>query len=55
MNLFQQLPHAFKISEHEDASPLIKGSEELNLLPYDELILRIVLSDAFTSDPQVKV
>lgn len=52
--LFHQLPHAFKISEHEDASPLVRGAEELKLLPYDEDILKQVLADAFTSDPSVK-
>lgn len=52
--LFEQLPHAFKILEHEDASPLVRGAEELKLLPYDEDELKSVLADAFTSDPTVK-
>lgn len=52
--LFHQLPHAFKILEHEDASPLVRGAEELKLLPYDEDVLKSVLADAFTSDPTVK-
>lgn len=52
-NLFEQLPHAFKILEHEDASPLVKGTEELKLLPYDEEVMKSVLADAFTSDPTI--
>lgn len=52
--LFEKLPHAFKILEHEDASPLVRGTEELKLIPYDEEELKSVLADAFTSDPAIK-
>ena len=48
---FDKLPTAFKISKHEDANPV-----ELSLVipSFNEDVIRSVLQDAFTVDPQVK-
>ena len=50
--LYTKLPKAFKILEHEDASAV--SSESALDVPCDAVVLKDVLEDAFTTDPNVK-
>lgn len=34
------LPMAFRVAEHEEASPLLQGTKELKLIPYDEVVMK---------------
>ena len=55
MNLhkkYAELPPAFKVLEHEDAQAIAPHDNSLS--EYDETVLKSVLTDAFTTDVNVK-